>query len=99
MAAWAYILKCRDGSYYVGCTTDLLQRYGQHQAGTFDGYTSARRPLELVWSEEFPDVNQAIFVERQLKRWSRLKKEAVIRGDFGALHALSRKGFKPSSSS
>jgi predicted GIY-YIG superfamily endonuclease len=99
MAAWAYILKCADGSYYVGCTTELHQRYGQHQAGTYDGYTAARRPLDMVWSEEFPDVNQAIFVERQLKGWSRLKKEAVIRGDYGALHALSKKGFRPRSSS
>ncbi|MBV9512346.1 MAG: GIY-YIG nuclease family protein [Caulobacteraceae bacterium] len=78
MAAWAYILKCADDSYYVGCTTHLLQRFGQHQAGDHDGYT---------------------VVERQLKGWSRLKKEAVIPGDYGALHVLAKKGFKPSSSS
>ena len=99
MAAWAYMLKCSDGSYYVGCTTNLLQRFGQHQGGTFDGYAACRRPVEMVWSVEVQSINDAIVLERQLKGWSRLKKEAVIRGDFGALHALSKKGFKPSTSS
>jgi predicted GIY-YIG superfamily endonuclease len=99
MASWAYMLRCADGSYYVGCTTDLDQRLGQHQAGSFDGYTSARRPVEMIWAEEFQTIDQAIAVERQLKGWSRKKKEALIRNDWAALHALSAKGFKPSSSS
>jgi predicted GIY-YIG superfamily endonuclease len=99
MAVWTYILKCADDSYYVGCTTHLLQRFGQHQSGEMGGYTASRRPVEMVWSEEFQTMDQAIAMERQLKRWSRLKKEAVIRGDFDALPALSKKGFKPSKSS
>jgi predicted GIY-YIG superfamily endonuclease len=99
MAAWTYMLRCADGSYYVGCTTALDQRLGEHQSGVFGGYTASRRPVEMVWAEEFQTVDQAITVERQMKRWSRLKKEAVIRGDFDALHGLSKKGFRPSRAS
>ena len=97
-ASWTYILLCSDGSYYVGCTTNLLQRFGEHQAGTHDGYTAARRPVTMVWSDEFPSLDQAIDWERRLKRWSRKKKEAVIRGEFELLPSLSKKGFKPSAS-
>ncbi len=95
-SSWTYILRCADGSYYVGCTTQLDQRLGQHQAGTFDGYTAARRPVEMVWAEEFPSLDQAIALERQLKGWSRAKKEALIRCDFDVLPDLSKRGFKPS---
>ena len=97
MTAWAYMLRCADGSYYVGCTTNVDQRLGEHQAGTFGGYTASRRPVEMVWADEFPTIDDAIAVERQLKGWSRAKKEALIRGDFGRLPGLSKKGFKPSS--
>ncbi len=96
MAAWVYILKCADDSYYVGCTTDLLQRIGQHQSGEMGGYTSTRLPVEVVWSAEFDDINQAITLERRIKRWSRAKKEALIRGDWAALPKLSARGFRPS---
>ena len=94
MAAWTYILRCSDGSYYVGCTTDIDQRLGQHMDGTFGGYTASRRPVEMAWAEEFPDVDQAITVERQLKGWSRAKKEALIRGDFEGLPGLSGSRFR-----
>ncbi len=98
MAAWVYILKCADDSYYVGCTTDLLQRFGQHQSGEMGGYTSTRLPVEVVWSAEFDDIHQATGLERRLKRWSRAKKEALIRGDWEALPKLSARGFRPSQS-
>jgi putative endonuclease len=86
---WVYILKCADGSYYTGCTSNLDQRIYQHQHGVFPGYTSSRRPVKLVWSDEFPDIRQAISMERQIKGWSRKKKEALIRGDFVSLHKLA----------
>jgi predicted GIY-YIG superfamily endonuclease len=60
MTAWTYILRCADGSYYVGCTTNLDQRMAQHGDGTLGGYTASRRPVELVWVDEFPDIHQAI---------------------------------------
>ena len=99
MGAFVYMLRCSDGSYYVGTTTNLDQRFGQHQAGEIDGYIATRWPVVMVWSEEFQSLDQAITVERQLKGWSRLKKEALIRGDFQALPGLSKRGFKPSTSS
>ena len=88
--SWVYILRCSDTSYYVGCTTNLSQRVAQHNAGTFDGYTASRRPVELVWSHNFGDVNDAIASERRLKKWTRAKKEALMAGDFTLLHELAR---------
>jgi putative endonuclease len=89
------MLRCRDGSYYVGCTTHIEQRMAQHRAGKFGGYTSTRLPVELVWVAETFDVRDAIELERKMKRWSRAKKEAVIEGRWELLPALSRRGFKP----
>lgn len=95
MAAWVYILKCADGSYYTGCTTNIDQRFGEHQAGIDCAYTSVRRPLVMIWAQEYQSILDAIDGERQIKRWSRAKKEALIRGDYDALPALSRRGFRP----
>jgi len=96
MTAWTYLLLCADGSYYCGCTTNLEQRLAQHVAGSHDGYTSTRRPLKTVWVGEFQTVLDAIDMERRIKRWSRLKKEALIRRDYGSLPELSKRGFRPS---
>ena len=92
MNAWLYILLCADGSYYVGTTRDTLdQRFAEHQAGTFGGYTARRRPVTLMYSQEFQRITDAIAAERQIKGWRREKKEALIRGDFELLPALSRR--------
>jgi len=82
MGAFVYMLHCADGSFYVGSATgeDLTPRIAQHQAGTFEGYTSLRRPVELVWSEYFDRITDAIAAERQIKGWSRKKKVALIEG-------------------
>ncbi|HKX11038.1 MAG TPA: GIY-YIG nuclease family protein [Stellaceae bacterium] len=88
---WVYILHCADGSYYVGITRgDLGDRIGQHNAGSFGRYTASRRPVVLVWHREFLNITDAVAAERRIKGWSRAKKEALIRGDFEALHALAR---------
>ena len=90
MGAYVYILRCADGSYYVGSTrTSLDDRVGQHNAGNFDGYTARRRPVELVFAQEFQRITDAIAAERQLKGWTRAKKEALIRGDHAALPSLA----------
>lgn len=89
MASWAYMLRCADGSFYVGCTTDLDARVGQHQAGLQPGYTANRRPVELVWAEEFQQIDYAITAERQIKGWSRAKKLALIEGDFATISKLA----------
>jgi predicted GIY-YIG superfamily endonuclease len=83
------MLRCADGSFYVGCTTNLDQRMGEHEAGTHEGYTADRRPVELVWSAEFQHIDDAIFNERRLKGWSRAKKAALIAGDYAAISRLA----------
>jgi putative endonuclease len=88
--AFLYVLRCADGSYYVGITrTTLEMRVAQHNAGALGGYTAVRRPVTLVFSQWFDRITDAIENERKLKRWSRAKKEAFMRGDFGALCQLS----------
>lgn len=86
-----YILECSDGSYYVGSTPNLGKRLAQHQTGFFGGYTASRLPVQLVWSEKFPTDNDAFLRERQIKGWSRAKKEALIRGDWNGLHEVVKK--------
>ena len=75
---YIYILKCADDSYYVGSTVNLAQRFAQHQAGTYGGYTSKRLPVTLLWSQEVQTDNDAFLLERKLKGWSRVKREALI---------------------
>jgi len=86
---WVYILLCSDGTYYTGSTVDLDNRIEEHHAGVFDGYTAARRPVKLIWSDDFPDRDQAFDAERQIKGWSKEKKEALMNGDFALLHWLA----------
>lgn len=90
MAFYAYLLRCSDGSYYTGHTDDIDYRLAQHQQGTLGGYTARRRPVELVWTDMFPSRDEAFFVERKLKGWSRAKKEALISGDWGLISQLAR---------
>ncbi len=87
---FVYILKCSDGSYYVGSTTNLEKRLAEHQSGFFEGYTQSRRPVELIWSAEMPTEHEAFSFERQIKGWSRAKKEALVRGDWGRVHLVVR---------
>ncbi len=96
MPTFIYILQCADGSYYVGKTQASLEhRVAQHNAGTFGTYTASRRPVELAWHQEFQSYSDANAMERRLKGWSRAKKQALIRGDFGAIRILaSRRGRK-----
>jgi predicted GIY-YIG superfamily endonuclease len=83
-----YILKCSDGSYYVGSTVHLERRLAEHQMGLIKGYTASRRPVELVWSAEFPAEHDAFLRERQIKGWSRAKKEALIHGAWAGIHQV-----------
>ena len=90
--AFLYILRCSDGSFYIGTTrTALEMRIAQHNAATFGGYTATRRPVALIFSQWFDNITDAIENERKLKKWSRAKKEAFVRGDFMALRQLSRR--------
>ena len=77
---FVYILRCSDASYYVGHTNDLRVRLDEHQAGVAANFTACRRPVQMVYAEEHASGTQAERRELQLKRWSRVKKEALIRG-------------------
>lgn len=80
MADWfAYLVKCSDGSYYAGVTTDPSRRCAQHNAGTGARYTRSRRPVDLAYVEPCPDRSAALRREVQLKRLSHATKETLAR--------------------
>ena len=89
MNFFTYMLRCADGSYYVGHTENLEQRVAVHEDGSMGGYTSTRRPLILVWSDAFATREEALAAERQIKGWSRAKKEALIREDWREIQCLA----------
>jgi predicted GIY-YIG superfamily endonuclease len=92
---FVYMLRCCDSTFYVGSTDDLERRVAEHHAGTFGGYTSTRRPVELVFSAELATREEALTIERQIKGWSSAKKQALARGDWGKVKTLARAGTKP----
>ena len=94
MVAWMYILRCADGSYYVGSTRNLEKRLDQHYSGYGAKYTACRLPVEIVFSEEFNHIGEAYKREKQVQNWSRAKREALITGDYGRLPELARKKFR-----
>lgn len=86
-----YILECSDGSYYTGLTNNLDERLWQHQTGFFpECYTYQRRPVVLRWQEYVDTIDEALTREKQLKGWSRKKKEALIQNNFEALIRLAK---------
>lgn len=94
MGAFVYMLRCADDSLYVGCATgdDLNQRIEEHQSGSRpEAYTFFRRPVELIWSEHFSTITDAIAVERKLKGWSRAKKLAMAHGNWGSVQLLAKR--------
>ncbi|MEL7490217.1 MAG: GIY-YIG nuclease family protein [Pseudomonadota bacterium] len=99
IVGYVYMLKCADNSYYIGSHRgeDPQHRAAQHNDGVFKtAHTYKRRPVTLVWSEFFYRYDEMVAVERQLKGWSRKKKEALIDGDDTLLKQLSARGYKPS---
>ena len=88
---YIYILLCSDNSYYIGVTNNIRVRLEQHQNGVHSkSYTYNKRPVELIYSEEYIDIKQAIEREKQLKKWSRAKKEALIKNNIQVLINLSK---------
>lgn len=78
---FVYILRCNDTSLYIGETDDINDRLARHEAGRGCRYTAERLPVEIVYVEELPNYLLARRRERQLKGWTRAKKEALISGD------------------
>ena len=93
MTFHADMLRCADGSYYLGHTDNLEQRVEQHQSGDIAGYTQSRRPVMLMWQQDFSTREEALAAEQQVKGWSRAKKEALIAGDWERVSQLARKSF------
>ena len=87
---YVYILKCSDNSCYVGHTDNLVQRLKTHNSGQGPVWTASRLPVKLVYQEKHDDQTLAIRRERQIKNWSRAKKEALIAGDLHKLKSLSK---------
>jgi len=91
---WVYMLRCSDGSFYVGHTDELDRRMTQHDDGRYCRWTRSRRPLQLVWSQEFATRDEAKTAEKKLKGWSRAKKQALVDGDLDRLSLLASRGAK-----
>jgi putative endonuclease len=87
---FVYIVQCTDGFYYTGVTNDLERRVNEHNSGLIQGFTLKRLPVRLVYQQGFQFINDAIRAEKQIKGWSREKKEALIKGDFKNLILLSK---------
>jgi hypothetical protein len=99
MSFWAYMLHCHGGRFYVGHTDDLERRVAQHRSGAIAGFTADHLPVEFVWSQAFPTRDEAKAAERQIKGWSRAKKLALIRGDWGLISERAKKKDSASTSS
>ena len=90
MKGFMYILRCSNGAYYTGSTTDLNLRLQQHQAGEGANFTKKHLSVELVYFEEFQRIDEAFYREKQVQGWSRKKKEALINLQFKTLPELSK---------
>ncbi len=90
MSFYIYILRCADGSYYTGHTDNLEAGIAAHNVGGIPGYSAARRPVELIYAEPMATRSEALERERQIKGWSREKKEALTKGDWARLQTLAK---------
>ena len=95
LSFYVYILRCSNGSYYTGHTDDLEKRLEAHKRGAFSGYTQNRRPAKLIFAQDFASRDEAFARERQIKGWSRRKKEALIQGNWDLLPKLAKTSARP----
>ena len=84
-----YILECSDRSLYVGSTWDLDRRLSQHNAGERAEYTRNRLPVRLLYSEYYSRIENAFLREKQVQRWGRAKRLALVKGRLDQLGPLS----------
>lgn len=78
-----YMVRCSDNSLYSGQTKNLQKRIREHNSDGQKGakYLRARKPVKLVYSEEYPTLQLALKREWQVKKWNKYKKETLIKGD------------------
>ena len=88
---FVYVARCADGTLYVGHTSDLSAREAKHNDGRGARYTAARRPVRIVYAEEFLSIDDAKTRERQLKGWTLAKKEALVAEDTASLNGISKR--------
>ena len=87
---YIYILECSDGLLYTGFTNNISRRFDEHQLGRNKTcFTFKRRPLELIFHQEFNDVEQAIYFEKKIKKWRAQKKRALANDDYDMLQTLA----------
>jgi len=88
---YVYILQCSDGLTYTGFTNNISRRIDEHERGLNTScFTFKRRPITLIFQQEFNDVNQAIYFEKRIKKWSAKKKLALANEDFDLLQLLAQ---------
>jgi putative endonuclease len=96
---WVYMLQCADNSFYVGHTDNLESRVSQHRAGNIPTcYTFSRRPVTLVFSQDFDSRDAAFSMERRIKGWSRAKKRALVNNDWDEISRLAKPKYGPNPS-
>jgi putative endonuclease len=88
-----YILECSDGTYYTGSTWNLDKRLNEHNGDLGANYTKKRQPVKLVYFEEFDRIDDAFYREKQVQKWGRAKKQALIEGNSAELIAKAKKAF------
>ena len=87
---YVYILKCCDDLVYTGVTNNISRRFEEHQKGLNKNcFTYKRRPLKLIFHQEFNDINEAIYFEKKIKHWSAKKKLALVNGEYDMLQIFS----------
>jgi len=88
---YTYMVLCSDGKFYTGITNDPERREAEHNDGKYPkAWTITRRPVRLVYTQEFQWVLDAIDWEKRLKKWSAGKKRALVNGDYDAIHVLAK---------
>lgn len=85
-----YILECCDGSFYTGSTVDLDKRIAEHEAGLGANHTKKHLPVKLLYYEMYERIDEAFYREKQIQRWSRKKKKALINGEAHLLPELAK---------
>lgn len=91
MKFWIYLLRCSNGSYYVGHTDDVVRRLEEHNSGKGAEHTRKYRPVHLVYTEPFDSESDAVLREMQIKHWSRAKKAALAEGNLRELKKLAKR--------
>lgn len=86
---YTYILLCENNNLYTGSTRNIDRRFNQHLKGEGANFTRKHKPIKIVYLETHTRIDHAFYREKQIQRWSRAKKEALINGDLNELHRLA----------